>query len=229
MIFFSGILIGLVGSLHCVSMCGPLVMALNYKQKGFFKNLLYHTGRLLSYMSLGALFGLVGQGISLAGVQQWLSILAGLIIIAITILPRLKVNYFQAKWQQVILAPMKRKLLKAVNDSRAATLFTLGFLNGLLPCGLVYVAIAAALALGSAWDSALLMAGFGIATWPLMLSVALGSNWILTRFRSKLNYAIPFVALLMGTLLILRGMALDIPYVSPVLASVFGEEITICR
>lgn len=229
MFFVSGILIGIVGSLHCVGMCGPLVMAINYKQKGIFKNLLYHGGRLMSYATLGVIFGMLGKGFSMAGWQQLLSVLAGVTIILITLLPKLKVNYLQNRWQQSVLTPMKRKLLSAVNKGAYSTMLSLGLLNGLLPCGLVYVALAASVASSNPMDGAVLMSGFGLATLPVMLTMTFGGSWLMKRFRHQLHYAIPFMAIFMGTLLVLRGLSLDIPFVSPVLSSVFGPEITICR
>ncbi|HNP19822.1 MAG TPA: sulfite exporter TauE/SafE family protein [Fulvivirga sp.] len=227
MIIISAILIGMVGSLHCVGMCGPIVMAVNYTKKGLFKNLLYHTGRIISYMSLGLIIGLAGLGISFAGFQQSLSIIAGLIIISITLLPKLKI--IQNQWQSTILTPMKSKLLGAVKGNSNSTLFSLGLLNGLLPCGLVYVAIAASLATANPFQGALFMAGFGLGTWPIMLAIALGGSWVISRYRNQFQYVIPAISLLMGSLLIVRGLALDIPYLSPILALSGFDQITICK
>lgn len=231
MVLISGILIGLVGSLHCATMCGPLVMALNYNQKSFGKNVLYHSGRVISYMLLGALLGLLSEGFTMAGVQQVISVLAGIIIIGVTLLPKLKVSYFQNKWQSTVLAPMKRKLLKAVNSSSSTTLFTLGFLNGLLPCGMVYAAIAASMATTGWLQSVLLMLGFGLGSWPLLLSVAMGGSWISKKIKKPgLSYVLPAFTMIIGALLIVRGLELNIPYLSPVLTLVTGTDaITTCQ
>lgn len=231
MVLITGILIGLVGSLHCATMCGPLVMALNYNQKSFGKNVLYHSGRVISYMLLGALLGLLSEGFAMAGVQQVISVLAGLIIIGVTVLPKLKVSYFQNKLQNTVLAPMKRRLLKAVNGSSSTTLFSLGFLNGLLPCGMVYAAIAASMATSGWLQSVLLMLGFGLGSWPLLLSVAMGSRWISKKIKKPgFNYVLPAFTMLIGALLIVRGLELNIPYLSPVLTLVTGTDaITTCQ
>ena len=227
MILLSGILIGLLGSLHCMSMCGPLVMAINYHQKSFGKNLIYHTGRLLCYLLLGAMIGSLGQGLLLAGMQQGLSILAGMIVIILSLAPHFKVG---ERWQSIVVRPMKKRLLGAVKGNRSSTLFTLGFLNGLLPCGMVYMAIAAALATGNMIDGAVLMAGFGLGTWPVLLVFAMGSHFIARKIKPKMGFLIPIVTCLVGGLLILRGLALEIPYISPVISALgLDAGMTICQ
>jgi uncharacterized protein len=230
MVLISGLLIGIFGSLHCVGMCGPLVLAVNYKQQSLIKNLLYQTGRLVSYSSLGLLFGFLGKGLSLIGLHQSLSIIAGVILILFTLFPRVKIGQFNLKWQQFVVVPLKKKLLGAVNKGSLATFFSLGVLNGLLPCGLVYVAVAASLAMSSVGNAMILMIGFGLGTWPLMLAMAMGGSWVASKLKLNLRLAIPVMTIVIGLLLIFRGLSLNIPYLSPVLAK-FGSdtEITTCE
>jgi len=229
MVFFSGILIGLVGSLHCVAMCGPLVMAVNYTGKSLGQNLLYHSARVISYVLIGLLMGLLGSSIAWVGVHEWVSVIVGVLVLMVALLPAFKFSKLSIRWEQAILTPMKRRLLKAVNNNKPLTMLSLGFLNGLLPCGVVYVALAASIATADVFNGALLMTGFGFGTWPMLFGVIFGFRFLKGNLASKFKMAIPVFSILIGCLLIMRGLALDIPYVSPVLSSVFGPEITICR
>jgi len=229
MVFFSGILIGLVGSLHCVAMCGPLVMAVNYNRKSLGQNILYHSARVFSYILIGLLMGLLGSSIAWVGVHEWVSILVGVAILLIALLPAFKFSKFSNRWEQAILTPMKRKLLKTVSSNKPLTMLSLGFLNGFLPCGVVYVALAASIATADVYNGALLMSGFGLGTWPMLFGVIFGLRYFKSNMASKFKMAVPVFSILIGCLLIMRGLALDIPYVSPILYSVFGPDITICQ
>ena len=121
---------------------------------------------------------------------------------------------------------MKMQLSKATKDGNVFSYLFLGMLNGLLPCGLVYVALAASLSTADTFSAATLMLGFGLGTWPLMSIVALGSGWFAKTGKLKLNYIVPALTILVGVILIARGLALDIPYLSPVLAKL-GPDFTI--
>lgn len=228
MFLISGFLIGIVGSLHCATMCGPLVMAINYNQKSWSRNLLYHGGRVTTYILIGIFFGLLGEGFALVGWQKWLSIVLGLILAGVTFFPHLKGNTISGTWLTAILVPMKKRLLKAVNSNRIATLFMLGMLNGLLPCGMVYVAISTSLAASDLYHAAMIMAGFGIGTFPLLMTIALGSKFF-TKTVAQYRYVIPVFTMIIASMLIIRGLELNIPYLSPVLNMIGGDaEITTC-
>ena len=228
MFLVSGFLIGIVGSLHCATMCGPLVMALNYNQKSWMRNALYHGGRILTYILIGLAFGLLGEGIALAGWQKWISIAAGATLALITFFPHLKGKGTQNKWQTAVLTPMKRKLLQVVDSNRSVTLFSMGMLNGLLPCGMVYVAISTSLAVSDLYSAAMIMAGFGLGTFPLLMTMAMGSKFI-SKTVAQYRYIIPVFTLIIASMLIIRGLELNIPYLSPVLNMMSGDtEITTC-
>src|SRR5210317_413309 len=95
---WSALIFGLLGSFHCIGMCGPIAFVLpipkGNKSKSFFGTSLYHIGRILSYSLIGLLFGLLGKGLYLAGFQQRLSILIGIIMILIILIPTRVLNKF---------------------------------------------------------------------------------------------------------------------------------------
>ena len=228
--------IGLLGSFHCLGMCGPIALALPVRNQASLRRwlgrLAYNLGRITTYALLGGLFGLLGQGLAVAGFQQTVSVLLGVMIILGVILPatlthRLSPNHSIARLVGRVKQSMQR--LFAVRTYLA--MFGLGTLNGLLPCGLVYVGLAGATATGYATEGATYMAVFGLGTLPMMLGVSVLGQWIDVPLRNKVRKAVPVLVGMVGVLFILRGLALDIPYVSPVLAGkiTIGEIITICR
>jgi len=212
--------IGIVGSLHCIGMCGPIVVALPLKNQSLLTKVLgavlYNSGRVATYGLLGVLFGLLGKGIHMAGFQQWTSIILGIVMIISVLFPfvfREKITIGN------LLAGMASRLivrLKKLFVSRSyGSLLLIGLLNGLLPCGLVYVAIAGAINSGSVISGSLFMVLFGIGTTPLLLLATLASDAIGQRIRQKMQKAVPYFVFMLGVLFILRGMSLGIPYISP--------------
>jgi hypothetical protein len=212
--------LGLVGSLHCAAMCGPLMLALPVQPGGAGRfvvgRLIYQLGRIATYCLLGILAGLVGRTVFVAGFQRWLSISLGVAIL---------LGFLISK-QAAVSAPVVRMVgwLKSAMSAQLRqrgfrALALLGMLNGLLPCGLVYVALAGALAQGGLLDSVVYMALFGLGTVPTMLGIGLSGKLFSLAFRLKLRQAIPVGVCLVAGLLILRGLGLGIPYVSPALVA----------
>lgn len=219
-LFFVAFMIGIVGSFHCVGMCGPLALSLPLSNSSAFAKLsgalIYNAGRVITYSAFGLLFGLIGQTASLFGFQQWLSIIAGALIILFIILPKkYKLQLTAAKYTNGFFARLRQRLGQLFTQKNNASLFVIGLLNGMLPCGLVYMAVAGAIAAGDVVSSVLFMAAFGLGTLPIMWSVAFFGNYVGVSLRQKIRRAYPFMMALMATLLILRGMGLGIPYVSP--------------
>lgn len=208
--------LGLVGSLHCAAMCGPLILALPSPAStpaGFITGrALYNLGRMLTYGLLGLLFGLVGQTLFLAGVQRWVSIGLGLVLLA---------GLFGSR--RLSLAGPVTGLVQQVKSGMSGlflrrslwSLLVLGVLNGLLPCGLVYVACAGATASHDILAGAQYMVFFGLGTVPMMLGISLSGRLLPVSLRLHLRKAIPLSVFLLASLLILRGMSLGIAYVSP--------------
>ena len=220
MIFLSALILGFLGSLHCAGMCGPLALALpktgSTKASFILGRLAYNLGRILTYVLLGGLFGLIGMSFALSGFQRGLSIFAGIILI-IAAFGRLK---WSRKFSPTLLQSKLRTALVNVLQRRTlSSVFVLGLLNGLLPCGLVYMASAASLAAGSFPGSMEFMFLFGLGTLPMMLGIGLFGIMLNQRLRIRFQQAIPYSLCLTGILLVLRGMSLGIPYVSPIMAS----------
>lgn len=220
MFLLAAISLGFFGSFHCIGMCGPIALAIPvYNQGRFYKTasiLLYNSGRIFTYSLLGVFFGLVGQGFALAGLQQILSITLGVLILLAILLPQQIVSkYTTTNKFFKLFGIIKSKLANRLTKKGFSSLLILGALNGLLPCGLVYMAIAASVASSSVLHAALFMAFFGLATVPLMFSISYFSNLVSIRFRSNIRKAVPYVTAVMALLLIIRGLNLNIPYLSP--------------
>lgn len=217
---FSALIFGLLGSFHCIGMCGPIAFILPVDRSNNFKKVsqisLYHLGRIITYSLIGLLFGLLGKSFNLFGFQQQLSIFVGIIMIVAILIPYNTFNKYNfSKPLYKVISKVKSALGKELKKKSADTFLTIGFLNGFLPCGLVYMALFGALASGDALQGSLYMAVFGIGTIPLMTTAIYFGNFLTAKVRHYIRKAIPIVVVLMGVLFILRGMGLGIPYVSP--------------
>ncbi|WP_036155393.1 sulfite exporter TauE/SafE family protein [Maribacter forsetii] len=216
----SALILGLMGSLHCVGMCGPIAFMLpvdrtnNYKKFG--QIFIYHFGRLLAYGIIGLVFGLLGKGLSIFGIQQKLSIAIGIIMILIVLIPYQTFNkYNLSKPIYKIISKVKNQLGKELKKKSPDTFLTIGFLNGFLPCGLVYMALFGSIAMGNALQGSLYMVLFGVGTLPLMTAAIYFSNLLKGGIRQNVQRAIPVFVIIIGALFILRGLGLGIPYISP--------------
>lgn len=216
----SSIILGLLSSFHCIGMCGPIAFVLPIdranKKRGAYQTTLYHVGRLLSYSSLGALFGLLGKGLYLSGFQQRLSILLGVLMILMVVVPASIFNKYNfSKPLYRLIGNVKSKLGLYLKKTSNKAIFTIGFFNGLLPCGMVYMALVGAVATSEFYLGALYMFLFGLGTIPIMSAAVYSKNIFSLNIRKKITKAIPVFVIIIGVLFILRGMGLGIPYVSP--------------
>ena len=211
---WTAFLLGFVGSAHCAGMCGPLALALPGGKRGTFVvgRVLYNLGRIVTYMAMGAVFGLLGQGLALAGLQRWLSVVLGVIILAGLFSSR---RFGGALPVTRAVQWLKAALGRQFQRRELASLFIVGMLNGLLPCGLVYIACAGAAAMGSLMSGVDYMMAFGLGTVPMLLTISLVGTKLQFVLRLRLQRLIPVSLAIIGALLLLRGMALGIPYVSP--------------
>ncbi len=231
---YTAILFGLISSFHCVGMCGPIALMLpvgkSKPAKKVIQILTYHLGRITAYGTIGFVFGLLGKGFYLAGIQQRLSIFIGIIIILIVLTPEsVFAQYNFSKPIYKLLSILKSKLGKQFRNSSFQSLFTIGLLNGFLPCGMVYVALFGAIATQSAGFGVLYMILFGIGTIPLMSTVIYLNNFITVSVRTKIRRIIPVVAVIIGLLFILRGLGLGIPYVSPTNMNLIIQQYPNCH
>jgi len=219
-LFITAFTIGLVGSFHCIGMCGPIAFALPTKSKAthhkIISGIIYNLGRITTYVLFGLLFGIVGQGISTASSQQIISIVLGVVFILSVIIPKSLINKINpTSTIGFYISSVKNSLGKLLSSSSTPNLILIGLLNGLLPCGLVYAAIGGSIATGNATEGALFMLAFGLGTLPMMFSAVLLSNFISIKFRNRIKRVIPVFIILLGCLFILRGLNLGIPYLSP--------------
>lgn len=215
--YWTALMLGFAGSLHCVGMCGPIALALPRSSSHFLAGrLLYNAGRTLTYSAMGIVFGLLGQTLLMAGWQRGVSIATGALILLYLLSRWLGRGRWTLESAALrFMAPVQRILGRLLQNSSPGGLFSIGILNGLLPCGLVYVALAGAAAAGSAVRGALFMALFGLGTTPMMLAIALAGPSLYGRLRGRFQAVIPVALSVMAVLFILRGMELGIPYVSP--------------
>ena len=217
---WSAVIFGLLGSFHCVGMCGPIAFMLPVDRtnstKKVFQIFTYHFGRILAYSIIGLVFGLVGKSLYIFGLQQQLSIVIGILMIVVVIMPtRIFNKYNFSKPIYKLISKVKSALGQAFKKKTADTFLTIGFLNGFLPCGLVYMAVFASLAMESALKGSLYMALFGIGTIPLMTSAIYLGKFLNATIKQRIQKAIPVFVVVIGVLFILRGMGLGIPYISP--------------
>jgi len=219
-LYIVALMTGLIGSLHCIGMCGPIAIALPLGKKSWgnraFGSLVYNTGRIITYGLLGAVFGLLGQGIEMAGLQKWASILIGVIMVLSVLFPalfrgKIKFEEFFFGYAGKLIGRFR----KLFSISSIPSLFLIGLLNGLLPCGLVYVAIAGAINTNNILLGILYMIIFGAGTIPIMMAIPLAGNLLGTGIRKKFSGVLTAFIVILGILFILRGLSLGIPYVSP--------------
>jgi len=212
--------IGLASSLHCVGMCGPIALSLGLdaenKLKFSVRNLTYQFGRITTYTILGALLGLVGEGFSFVGFQNYLSIIIGILMIIMVMIPKFyEEGATSFKPINQLMIKVKIKLGKYLIRKDSKSLYIVGVLNGLLPCGSVYATLTAAIAMGSIFKSASFMFFFGLGTLPLMFATVMFGNFLSVKQRQTILKILPIITILLGILFILRGLELNIPFISP--------------
>ncbi len=220
--FLTAFAIGALGSFHCIGMCGPIALSVPIAGKsglaGIVRGLLYNLGRITTYATLGLVVGFLGKQLMFGDFQQALSITVGVLILTFLILPKTITKKIDptTKFAQLFLK-LKSTFQGLFKSKSAIVPLVLGLINGLLPCGLVYVGLAGALALGNPLESAQFMAAFGLGTVPVMITIILAGDLISLQWRGKIRKLMPVMFAIMGALFILRGMNLGIPYISPIM------------
>lgn len=206
---------GLFGSLHCLGMCGPLAFSVGSSSHQafnvFIDKLSYQLGRVISYSFLGLIAGLLGRQFWLWGAQQYLAVISGLLIVGAAVV---RLGKFGGRWFSPGNSRFFNRFLAWAVNSRQGHLLV-GILNGFLPCGFVYIALAGAINVNAVGDGVVYMAMFGLGTLPLMLVAALSINKISPLFRRKAARAVPVFMLFLGAWFIFRGLNLGVDYLSP--------------
>jgi hypothetical protein len=224
--------LGVAGSAHCVGMCGPIALAVpsprNTWGARLLSTVLLNGGRLTSYALLGAAIGVFGAGMRLAGLQQVVSIVAGVLLLLSVLVPGLLEQWSPTGRMAMALGGVRGTLAKNLKRTTPEALFFTGMLNGLLPCGLVYAALIGASTMPSPMEGTLFMALFALGTWPALFAVRMSAGFFGPGMRGRLRRLSPVLVSMVALLMILRGMELGIPYVSPAAAPV-GAEVTACH
>lgn len=211
--------LGAAGSAHCIGMCGPIALAVPSPDNSFGSRLrstlLLNSGRLATYALLGAAIGTFGHGLRLAGLQQMASIVAGTLLLLSVLVPGLLQRFSPAGKLSLGIGRLRSALARNLKRTAPEALFLTGALNGLLPCGLLYAALLGASTGADAWQGAGFMLLFGLGTWPALIALRLSTGMIGASTCAGLRRASPILISTLAVLMILRGMELGIPYVSP--------------
>lgn len=219
MILISGLLMGLLGSMHCIGMCGPIIVVV-HNNSSFFHRLMYHSGRIFIYGCLGIALGLIGKTFTIALSQQSISVFAGSIMLIFAFMPSaISGNSVFARYMGTLYYSIFNyaKPLWQSNSVYGQSIF--GMVNGLLPCGFVYMALAGSLAMGSIIGSALWMIFFGIGTSVSLLLAGYITSILPVHIQKNIKKAMPIATITIAILFITRGLSLGIPYISPILPS----------
>ncbi len=220
MLLSTALLVGFLGSFHCLGMCAPITWVIPDKsanrKKWLVNKLIYNSGRVITYSVLGAIVGLLGELFSFAGFQQWLSIIAGSTLI-------IGVFFFGGKVSGVVvfkpasrfISWVKSKMSRLIMAKGWRSNIALGIVNGFLPCGLVYAALIGAISMGDLLGGAMYMTLFGLGTLPMMMAAAIIGKTAGTTFKSRIANFTPKFMVILGILFILRGLNFGIPYISP--------------
>lgn len=216
----SALILGLGSGFHCIGMCGPIALSMGLtKQQALnfhLQNTTYNLGRIVTYAFLGAILGIVGEGFNVAGIQQYLTVGVGILLIVMALFSFGGKNFAsKIPFLSKFLLSIKINLGKYLQKPGYSSRFITGILNGFLPCGMVYMALTASLAAGGVWQGAAFMVLFGLGTFPFMFAVVFFGNMMNTAFRIKVLKIIPLMMIFLGGLFVLRGLELGIPLVSP--------------
>ena len=223
---------GLLGSLHCAVMCGPLMLSLPIQKTSYLKSafqlLLYQFGRILVYSLMGILVGWIGSSFTVFANQQTLSLTIGIILVVFVLLQfsgrySKGLNHLQYK----IVAPISKLMGKLFGLPLWG--FFAGMLNGLIPCGMVYLALATALNTATIEGGVTFMFLFGLGTTPLMLMISLGGVYLKRYIKFDTKKLIPYFMLFIGVLFILRSADLGIPFLSPHNSTHLDHTAAECR
>jgi sulfite exporter TauE/SafE len=232
---WTALALGFLGSFHCIGMCGPIALAVGGKgNTSYFQHkILYNLGRSFTYALLGLVVGSLGFSLSLAGFQQGFSILMGLVILIFSVRYKKADQFVRIPAFSGMVNWVKRILNRFLKAGGGGAYFATGLANGLLPCGMVYMALAAALGLQSPSLGAAYMFFFGLGTMPLLLVLMYSGKLISMAIRDRLQRAIPYLGAVIGIIFILRGLGLGIHGFSPKLQVFdYGShqvEITMCE
>lgn len=228
--YLTALLIGLMGSVHCVAMCSPITLLIggNKTTMSFIaQRLQYNIGRLIGYAVLGVMAGFFGQLFSLFGWQRWITVIFGIaLLLSLLIFGTKAIHYPSFRFLKNIAIWLKKRFGFIYKRDTPFKGFIIGVLNGFLPCGLVYMALLGATTTSTFTESIFYMLMFGLGTWPMMLIVSFSGGWLNRKLRITRLKLLPY---LIAILFIVRGLGLGIPYLSPAVEQRnVNEGIPVC-
>jgi sulfite exporter TauE/SafE len=207
--------LGLFGSLHCVGMCGPLALVFsnkegNSKYQNVISALAYNLGRTFMYSLLGLFFGAIGSFLFVADLQKAISIILGILLI-FSFLFTIDIDHTISNHRLLhgFYSRIRSLMANMMQKSQEFHPFQLGMANGLLPCGLVYLALAGSLASGNMIGGVEFMFLFGLGTLPMLFALTTGIGFFPPSARMSFRKVLPYVTLAFGCFLIYRGV--DLP------------------
>jgi uncharacterized protein len=232
---WTALVLGFLGSFHCIGMCGPIALAVggNKGQTFLWNKIIYNLGRSLTYAFLGLIIGSLGFSLSLAGVQQGISITMGVLVVLLSVSYKKADRFLTIPALSGVVTWVKGHLARNLKSGSKLAFFATGIVNGLLPCGMVYMALVVAMGMQSPLLGATYMFFFGIGTIPMLLGLMVSGSLLPAMRRQQVQKAIPYLGILIGLLMVFRGLGLGIPGFSPELATFdYGTqqvEITMCH
>ena len=227
---YLAISMGLMSSFHCVGMCGPIALALPIQRGNSWQKFsglfIYNGGRALTYAALGAAIGTVGSSLAWLGYIRYLSVFAGILILVFVFCPTKLDRYFHPPkfWQQAV-NHLKKGMSHMLHSRKMSGWLMLGMLNGLLPCGLVYLALISSVATGSVARGSTFMFLFGIGTLPMMMIIGFLKNRITPSLRNQMRKLTPIMLAIAGIWMVGRGILIEYPTGN----NGSSAEITICH
>ena len=199
-------ILGLAGSLHCAGMCSPLAFAVaNMNRTVWLNRLVYNAGRIMTYGVMGAIVSSIGVALPLEKFQTGLSIGMGVMLIFLGLIG--------SAWIRIpnrvnplypISLFLKDKFSNLIRHKGVPSIFVMGSLNGLLPCGLTVIALTSCLIFPSILDGFYFMITFGLGTLPVMLGLSSMIFWTIRKFQFNAARANAVLLILAGSLLIGR-------------------------
>ena len=197
--FFSMFMLGILGTGHCLGMCGPLVIAFPARSGKFASHLYYHLGRILTYVAIGGIMGGIGAGLAgiaavtggsypvwIARIQMGVSFVA---VVFLLVLGLARLGIISEPGYMAVTSPDKipgyRILLRSViAKNRQTEMLLLGMMMGFLPCGLSFAAFIRALPSGNPLNGAALVFAFALGTVPGLLLLGAGASGFIRRYQS---------------------------------------------
>lgn len=232
---WTALVLGFFSSFHCVGMCGPIALAVGGGRgnRFLFNKVIYNLGRSLTYATLGLIVGSLGFSLSLAGIQQGISVTMGLLIVVFSLSYKNADRILTISALSRAVGWIKSRLSHSLKSGGRMAFFSTGLVNGLLPCGMVYMALVVAMGLQSPLLGAFYMFFFGLGTIPMLLGLMVSGSLLPLIRRQQIQRAIPYLGVVIGVLLVVRGLGLGISGFSPELQVFdYGSqqvEITMCR